>query len=118
MVIIKGWPPNIPFRNLSEGSNSLTKLEMLLWKWHCGKVYWREVTETELQDLDCNQNNQIERGELEPPTQHRHRSDYGKKRPQINPVGDTQKKLGRVVSSDEEEGEDAQSIPGIPDTEG
>ena len=109
---------NIPFRNLSEASNSLTELEMLLRKWHCGKVYWREVTETEFQDLDHDRDNQIESGELAGPTpRHRH-SDCGKKRPRTNPAGDTQKKLHRtVVDSDEEEEGSAQSRPGT-DAEG
>ncbi len=119
MVIIEGWPVNIPFRNLSEASNSLTELEMLLRKWHSGKVYWREVTEAEFQDLDRNRDNQIEHGELEGPTPRRHRSDRGKKRLRMNPAGDTQKKSGRmVVDSDEEEEVDAQSRPGTPDAEG
>jgi len=118
MVIIEGWPANIPFRNLSEASNSLAELEILLQKWRCGKVYWREVTEIELQDLDRNRNSQIESGELEAPTPRRRHSDYGKKRPRTNPVGDAQKKSGRVVNSHEEEAEDAQSSPGAPDTEG
>lgn len=75
-------------------------------------------TETELQDLNRDQNNQIESGELEAPTLRRRRSDYGKKHPRINPIGDAQKKSGTVVNSDEEEEEDAQSTPGTPDTEG
>ena len=76
MVIIEGWPTNIPFCNFNEAMNSLTDLKTLLQKWHCGKIYWREVTETEVQDLDCNRDNQIEGGELEGTTPRRRRSDH------------------------------------------
>src|SRR6266581_6350793 len=104
MVIIEGWPVNIPFHNLSEASNSLTELEMLLRKWHCGKVYWREITETEFQDLDHDWDNQIESGELEGPTPRRHCSDRGKKCLHMSNAGGSQKKSGRMaVNSDEEE---------------
>ena len=118
MVIIEGWPADIPFHNLSEASSSLTDLETLLRKWRCGKIYWRGVTETELQDLDDARNNQIESGELEAPTPRRRRSDYGKKRPRQNCAGVAEKRSGKVVvNSNEEEEGGAQSMPGT-DTEG
>jgi len=122
MVIIEGWPTNIPFHNISKASNSLTDLETLLRKWHCGKIYWREVTETELQDLDHNWDNQIEGGELKGPTPcHRH-SDHGKKSPHMNPANGMQKKHHKlhsmILDSDEEEEDNPQSRPSTPDTEG
>ena len=118
MVIIEGWPADIPFRNLSEASNSLTGLGTLLRKWRCGKIYWREVTEAGLRDRD----NQIEGGELEDPAPRRRRSDHGKKRPRTNPAGDRRKKHHKsrstIQDSDEEEEDNRQSRPSTPDTEG
>ena len=83
-MIIEGWLANIPFCNLSEVLSSLTKLETLLQKWHCGKIYWKQLTDTEFQDLDCDQDNQIEGGELEAPICCYHHSDHRKKCPQVN----------------------------------
>ncbi|KAF8221452.1 hypothetical protein L208DRAFT_1327891 [Tricholoma matsutake] len=64
-VIIKGWPDNIPFHNLSETSISLSDLETLYQKWHCGGIYWKKLSSKELQDLDLQCNHQIEWVEAE-----------------------------------------------------
>ncbi|KAI6029222.1 hypothetical protein PISMIDRAFT_107954 [Pisolithus microcarpus 441] len=40
LVVIKGWPDEIPFTNLSNVSNVLHQLEGLLCKWELGSVHW------------------------------------------------------------------------------
>lgn len=79
-VVIEGWPDNIPFGNLSNYSNSLADLEALLRKWRCGSIYWKEITDHELQQLNKERDERIERGEIDAPVPRRRRSDYGKKR--------------------------------------
>jgi hypothetical protein len=78
-VIIKGWPDNISFRNLSKTSNLLSNLETLYRKWHCGGIYWKKLSSQELQDLDLQRNHQIKWGEAEAPAPQCCHSDFGKK---------------------------------------
>jgi hypothetical protein len=91
-VMIEGWPDKIPFRNLSDASSPLPDLENLLRKWRNGKIYWKKLTENEINALDLERNAQIENGELDAPVPRRRRSDYGKKRPRNMDGGVTQKK--------------------------
>ena len=88
-VIIEGWPDNIPFRNLSDVSNSLSDLEDLLRRWRCGTTYWKKLTARELQTLDLERDTQITNGEVDAPAPRRRRSDYGKKRPRTKPSSET-----------------------------
>ena len=108
MVVIEGWPTNIPFRNLSDASSSLSDLESLLRKWRSGKVYWKAITNSELQELDSARNVEIEHGDQEAPAPRRRRSDYGKKR-SAKRADEASKKRRKsrktVVGSDEEEDE-------------
>ncbi|KAG6875862.1 hypothetical protein C0992_001988 [Termitomyces sp. T32_za158] len=80
LVVIEGWPPGIPFENLSSVSSSLTALEDLLRKWRCGTTYWKALSESEFNDLDTARDRQIEDGDITPPAPRRRRSDCGKKR--------------------------------------
>jgi hypothetical protein len=91
-VMIEGWPETIPFRNLSETSNSLANLETLLRKWQCGKTYWKKLTAAELKELDHERDEQIERGEVETHGPRRRRSDFGTKRARSNTATRTKKK--------------------------
>ncbi|KAG1871413.1 hypothetical protein F4604DRAFT_1521198, partial [Suillus subluteus] len=50
-VIIKGWPTNIPFTNLSKVSSTLPDLDMLLQKWWSNAIKWRQVNDEEFQQL-------------------------------------------------------------------
>ena len=79
-VKIEGWPPGIPFKNLSDGANTYDKLETLLRKWRCGAIYWKRITQEELDELDSEQDRQIESRDIEAPAPHRRRSDLGQKR--------------------------------------
>jgi hypothetical protein len=90
--MIKGWPETIPFRNLSETSNSLANLETLLQKWQCGKTYWKKLTAAELKELDHECDAQIERGEVETHGPRHCCSDFGTKRTQSNMATTTKKK--------------------------
>jgi hypothetical protein len=88
-AIIEGWPDNIPFRNLSDISSSLSDLEDLLRRWRCGTTYWKKLTARELQTLDLERDTQITNGEVDAPAPRRRRSDYGKKRPRTKQSGET-----------------------------
>ncbi|KAG1894969.1 uncharacterized protein F5891DRAFT_984661 [Suillus fuscotomentosus] len=63
-VIIKGWPEQIPFANLSAVSSSLPKLEMLLRKWKSGAIYWKHLTPEELEHMDKERDKGIENGAI------------------------------------------------------
>ncbi|KAI5999190.1 hypothetical protein EDD15DRAFT_2128315, partial [Pisolithus albus] len=45
LVIVDGWPDNIPFVNLSSVSSSLPQLERLLNKWETGEIQWKRITQ-------------------------------------------------------------------------
>ena len=105
-VIVEGWPADIPFCNLSETSSALPDLENLLRKWRCGKIYWRKLSEAELNRLDLERDAQIENGELAAPTPRRRRSDYGKKRPRTKDGTDIareRKRLNNDIDDSSEE---------------
>jgi len=77
-VAIEGWPPTVPFMNLSKASSSFSQLEMLLQKWEMGSTYWKELSQEEYESLRGERNQQLESGKLNEPS-HRTRSDKGKK---------------------------------------
>ncbi|KAG2116143.1 hypothetical protein DEU56DRAFT_761603 [Suillus clintonianus] len=51
LVVIEGWPDNIPFVNLSNVSSALPDLEMLLDKWEAGEICWRHLEEDEYKNF-------------------------------------------------------------------
>jgi hypothetical protein len=115
-VIIKGWPDNIPFRNLSESSNSLSDLKTLQRKWSCGGIYWKKLLAQELQELDLRHDHQIKQGEEEVPAPQHRCSDFGKKCSRSNTTGSsTQKKnkKSRKVISDAEDTEEELDGEGV-----
>ncbi|KAF9234799.1 hypothetical protein BU15DRAFT_65425 [Melanogaster broomeanus] len=76
MVVIEGWPDDIPFANLSTVSSSQLLLEVLLWKWELDTIYWKKLTEEEYQDRHDERNKQLESGGITEATR-RQRSDKG-----------------------------------------
>lgn len=44
LVIVEGWPADIPFRNVSHATGSLAKLELLCVKWLVGATRFRHVS--------------------------------------------------------------------------
>ncbi|KAG6372660.1 hypothetical protein JVT61DRAFT_7412 [Boletus reticuloceps] len=78
-VAIKGWPDEVPFKNLSEVSCSLALLEMLYQKWKDKEVSWEELSPAKYEKLCRTCNEQISRGEITEPV-HRLWSDRGTKR--------------------------------------
>lgn len=78
--MVEGWPTSVPFRNLSEASNSLAELEGLLKGWQDGTIYWKTLSSQELKELELERNQQIRDGEVEPDQPRARRSDYGTKR--------------------------------------
>ena len=85
-AVIEGWPENIPFCNLSDGSGLLADLETLRCKWCCGTTYWKQITEHELIGMCQDRDTRIERGEEVAPAPYHCHSDYGKKRPRRKPI--------------------------------
>ena len=79
-VVIEGWPNSIPLKNLSEVSNSLPELEMLLQRWQTGKTFWKELTPEELEAREEEREALIQAGKIDTPAPRKRRSDYGKKR--------------------------------------
>ncbi|KAF8327672.1 hypothetical protein F5887DRAFT_827391, partial [Amanita rubescens] len=75
-VMIKGWPDNIPFKNLSEASSALHELKSLLEQWQDGRICWKILTDEEAEHLFEEHSAQ---GEV-PEATRRVRSDRGKKR--------------------------------------
>ena len=115
-VIIKGWPDNILFCNLSESSNSLSNLETLHQKWSCSGIYWKKLSSQELQELDLQRDHQIKHGEVEVPAPRRRCSNFGKKCSQSNTTGSsTQKKnkKSRKVIADAEDSKDESDGEGV-----
>jgi hypothetical protein len=103
-VVIEGWPENIPFCNLSDGSGLLTDLETLRRKWCCGTTYWKQIAEHELGEMGRDRDAQIERGEVAAPAPRRRRSDYGKKRPRRKPIDQARKTQSAAVIEEEDDG--------------
>jgi len=83
MVIIKGWPNAMPFKNLSEISSTFVDPENLFNMWQTGQTYWKMITEDEPQALEKKRQEQIDAGEITAPIECRCCSDYGKKHKQI-----------------------------------
>lgn len=79
-VIIEGWPSSVAFRNLSETSTSLSELELLLDGWRNGRVYWTELSNSELEDHEATRKENIRNGEAQASPKRQRRSDHGKKR--------------------------------------
>jgi hypothetical protein len=102
-VKIEGWPSDIPFKNLSDSSSTYDKLETLLRKWRCGAIYWKKITQEELEELDCEHDRQIERGDIEVPAPHHRCSDLGQKR-----------KRSGTYARDMDDGADNDEWGGIP----
>ncbi|KIK35332.1 hypothetical protein CY34DRAFT_26640 [Suillus luteus UH-Slu-Lm8-n1] len=64
LVVVKGWPDNIPFVNLSSVSSALPDLEMLLRKWQSHAIYWRRIEEDEYEKLLQERNEKLEQGDV------------------------------------------------------
>ena len=69
-VMLMGWPQNILFKNLGECSSSLQELQSLLEKLLNGQMYWKTITEDELNELEDEHKKQIEDGKITPPAPH------------------------------------------------
>ena len=110
-VAIEGWPPTVPFMNLSKASNSFSQLEMLLRKWEMGSTYWKELSAEEYESLRRERNEQLESGELEEPSR-RTRSDKGKKRARrpTNNNSRQSKKYKSAETVDDEDDSDQEEI--------
>ncbi|KAI5991220.1 hypothetical protein EDD15DRAFT_2197644 [Pisolithus albus] len=77
LVIVDGWPDNIPFVNLSSVSSSLPQLERLLNKWETGEIQWKCITQQELSRMQDERCTQLETGQAIEPKRRTH-SDKGK----------------------------------------
>jgi hypothetical protein len=79
-VIIRGWPANIPFANLSDISSALPTLEALLRKWEQGTVFWESISDEAFKDLNEQRDVDIESGVMDEPGPRKERKDKGTKR--------------------------------------
>ncbi|KAG1795025.1 uncharacterized protein HD556DRAFT_1473186 [Suillus plorans] len=81
LVVIEGWPQNVPFVNLSTVSSALPDLEMLLDKWETGEIHWKHLDEDEYEKLCQECREKVSSGEV---IEKRRQtcSDKGKKREQ------------------------------------
>jgi hypothetical protein len=107
-VEITGWPSDIPFKDLSEGSRSLSDLESLLRKWKNGTVHWKKLTDEEYTRRENDRDERIERGEITV-RKRQSRSDAGTKRRSYSGSTQARKKArttsGAVIQpSDDESG--------------
>ncbi|KAG1790938.1 uncharacterized protein HD556DRAFT_1241544 [Suillus plorans] len=107
LVIVEGWPDNIPFVNLSSVSSALPDLEMLLRKWQSNAIHWRRLEEDEYLKLLEERNEKLEQGEIAEECR-RTRSDKGKKHVQTSDSSRHKKafKSAETVVSDDENDED------------
>ncbi|KAG1884169.1 hypothetical protein F4604DRAFT_1575016 [Suillus subluteus] len=118
LVIIEGWPDNIPFVNLSSVSSALPDLEMLLRKWESHAIHWRRFDKDEYCALQEERNKKLESGEVAE-ERHQTHSDKGKKC--VRALGGSQgkkayKSAEMVVSDDEDETAPATASTGVPHT--
>ena len=67
LVMLEGWPSNIPMANLSEVATSFPILEQLQHLWNTGEMRFRQLTEDEFQELDEARNRKIANGEVNLP---------------------------------------------------
>jgi hypothetical protein len=103
-VVIDGWPADIPFKNLSDMTNSTADLEGLLRKWMTGATHWRNLSEEEFRQMEKDWDEEIEAGNIDEPSRRR-RSDHGKKRSRNDKSQRASKKArsqSTILSSDEE----------------
>ncbi|KAG2151061.1 uncharacterized protein EDB93DRAFT_1083771 [Suillus bovinus] len=104
LVVIKGWPENIPFVNLSTVSSALPDLEMLLDKWETGEIHWKHLDEDKYEKLCQEHREKVSSGQvIEKHCQTR--SDKGKKCDQPSNHSShcrkTYKSAQTVISDDE-----------------
>jgi hypothetical protein len=79
-VIVRGWPDDIPFANLSDISSALPTLEALLRKWEHGTVVWELLTDEAFKELNEQRDMDIESGIVDEPSRRKERKDKGTKR--------------------------------------
>lgn len=116
-VEITGWPSDIPFKDLSEGSRSLSDLESLLRKWKNGTVHWRKLTDEEYTRHENDRDEQIERGEITV-RKRQSRSDAGTKRRSYGGPTQARKKArttsGAVIQPSDDESGDSDDDSDVP----
>jgi len=64
LVVVEGWPTEIPFMNLSDVSSALPQLEALLRNWESGSIFWCKLTEQEYHEMVRKRNEQLDSGEI------------------------------------------------------
>ncbi|KDQ59630.1 hypothetical protein JAAARDRAFT_56629 [Jaapia argillacea MUCL 33604] len=102
-VVVDGWPNSIPFGNLSDVVKTLHEYESLTRKWQKGKIFFKTLSEQEFAEMDEDQQQQIDNGEIDIPTR-KTCSDKGQKRVHLAEGGGLSQKRKRTragVSSDE-----------------
>jgi hypothetical protein len=104
LVVIEGWPAELPFGNLSDVVTSLPALENIHHLWLSGGIHFRTIGDDEFNTISKERDDQVRRGEI-PLDSRKTRSDKGKKRARSSQGSKTKKKPRRsaeeVISSSE-----------------
>ncbi|KAG2155233.1 uncharacterized protein EDB93DRAFT_1101806 [Suillus bovinus] len=104
LVVIEGWPENIPFVNLSTVSSTLPDLEMLLDKWETGEIHWKHLDKDKYEKLRQERHEKVSSGKVIE-KRRQTRSDKGKKHDQPSNHSShcrkTYKSAQTVISDDE-----------------
>jgi hypothetical protein len=80
LVMLEGWPSNIPMANLSEITTSFRILEQLQRLWNTGEMRFCQLTEVKFQELDEAHNRKIANGEVNLPLPRKIWSNKGENR--------------------------------------
>jgi hypothetical protein len=107
-VVVEGWPPSYPFKNLSDVSGSVVDLENLLRKWRHGAIHWRKLSSEEFATMDSERDAEIVNGNIPEPVPRRRRSDHGKKRSRnSDPSGSSKRRRSGSAITDTDDDIDA-----------
>ncbi|KAI0041101.1 hypothetical protein FA95DRAFT_1576557 [Auriscalpium vulgare] len=87
-IMIVGWPHAVvPFCNLSEGTNSIRKLRLLLEHWKTGKTYFQVLSPKKHAAVRRKLQELIADGSIALPPPRKARSDRGKDRVRVDRLG-------------------------------
>ncbi len=70
-VKIEGWPATINIENFSVASCPIDDLTAMLRKWRAGTIYWKTLSQHELEDLEKEHDSLIADGKIQEPAPRR-----------------------------------------------
>ena len=78
-VMIRSWPPQIPFACVTKACSGLGDLHTLLEAWMENTTYWVKLTDSEFAEEEHKRADEVRAGNLPAEKPHKARSDKGKK---------------------------------------